>query len=242
MDSIYDQETFFAEYARMARSQQGLAGAGEWRQFQKLFPDLTGKRVLDLGCGYGWHCKYAAEQGAAEVLGVDLSEKMVREARGRNADEKIEYRCCALELYDYPTERWDCVLSNLALHYIENLNEIYEKVHQTLVPGGVFLINIEHPTFTAGVGQDWLYDEEGRPAYWPVDDYYRPGVRTTSFLGHQVEKYHHTLTQILMGLRHAGFCLDAVEEAEPDPAMLELPGMMDELRRPMMLLVRGVKA
>ena len=53
----YDNPNFFAAYAQMYRSQQGLAGAGEWHQLQPLFPDLQDKDVLDLGCGYGWHCK-----------------------------------------------------------------------------------------------------------------------------------------------------------------------------------------
>ena len=90
----YDNETFFEEYAKMTRSQQGLAGAGEWHMLQPLFQDLLGKRVLDLGCGYGWHCKYAVEQGAAQVLGIDISHKMLDKAQKRNADPKIEYRLC----------------------------------------------------------------------------------------------------------------------------------------------------
>lgn len=71
MESIYDKKKFFDEYAQMSRSQQGLDGAGEWHQFKALFPDLTDKNVLDLGCGYGWHCKYAVERGAKQVLGID---------------------------------------------------------------------------------------------------------------------------------------------------------------------------
>ena len=54
-------------------------------------------------------------------------------------------------------------------------------------------------------------------------------------------KQHHTLTQILMGLLHNGFTLQAVEEAMPSSDMLEYPGMKDELRRPMMLLVKAQK-
>ena len=42
-----------------------------------------------------------------------------------------------------------------------------------------------------------------------------------------------------MGLLHSGFVLEAVEEAEPSAEMLDIPGMRDELRRPMMLLVRA---
>lgn len=64
MGNEYDNEKFFEEYAKMPRSRDGLGSAGEWHQLKPLFPPLRGKKVLDLGCGYGWHCKYAAEQGA----------------------------------------------------------------------------------------------------------------------------------------------------------------------------------
>ena len=47
----------------------------------------------------------------------------------------------------------------------------------TLKVGGYFLFNIEHPTFTAGVNEDWIYDENGKPKYWPIDNYYYPGER-----------------------------------------------------------------
>lgn len=82
-ENRYDDPVFFEKYSQMSRSQQGLAGAGEWEDLQKLLPDFQGKTVLDLGCGYGWHCVYAAEHGAARVTGVDLSEKMLEVARGK---------------------------------------------------------------------------------------------------------------------------------------------------------------
>lgn len=241
MENIYDNQTFFDAYAQMSRSRDGLAGAGEWRQFRDMFPDMSGMSVLDLGCGYGWHCKYAAERGAASVLGIDLSEKMIDRAREINGDERITYRICGLEEYEYPEEEYDCVVSNLALHYIEDLDTVYQKICRTLKPGGIFLLNIEHPAFTAGVNEDWIYDKDGNPEYWPVDNYYYPGERSTLFLGKRVRKYHHTLTQILMGMLNAGLALEAVEEAVPDESMLDIPGMKDEMRRPMMLLVRARK-
>ena len=92
----YDNPEFFAEYAKMSRSQYGLEGAGEWHQLEPMFPELFGKVVLDLGCGYGWHCKYAAEHGAASVLGIDQSARMIEEAKRRNTGEGIEYRICNL--------------------------------------------------------------------------------------------------------------------------------------------------
>ena len=239
MQNEYDDPHFFHEYAQMARSVGGLEAAGEWHQLQPLFPELKGKCMLDLGCGYGWHCKYAAEHGASQVLGIDASERMLGEARQRNADPRIEYRLCGIEKYEYPEHAWDLVVSNLVLHYVADLDTVFENVYRTLTPGGTFLFNIEHPTFTAGVNQDWIYNEDGAPRYWPIDDYFRPGERHTNFLGCDVVKQHHTLTQILGGLLAAGFTIQAVQEAEPPANMMDLPGMSDELRRPMMLLVKA---
>lgn len=241
MTNIYDDQSFFKQYAQMSRSRQGLPGAGEWKQFKAMFPDLNGKTVLDLGCGYGWHCRYAVDCGAEQVTGIDSSKRMIAEANQKNADPKIAYSVCGLESFSYPSESFDCVLSNLVLHYVEDLDSIFNKVYSALTPGGVFLLNIEHPVFTAGVNQTWVNDASGQPEHWPVDNYFYPGERTTGFLGHAVKKQHHTLTQILMGLRHAGFCLDVVEEAMPDSGSLNQPGMRDEMRRPMMLLVKSVK-
>lgn len=237
----YDNQTFFDQYAQMPRSQQGLKAAGEWTQLKALFPNVQGRRVLDLGCGYGWHCRYAVEQGAAQVLGIDVSEKMLKEAGKRNGEGPVQYRLCGIEDYEYPENSWDLVVSNLALHYIEDLESVFRKVRHTLVSGGIFLFNIEHPVFTAGVGQDWIYSPEGTPLYWPVDRYFMSGERETGFLGCRVVKQHHTLTQILTGLLCSGFTLRAVEEAQPPEEMLDQPGMMDELRRPMMLLVKAEK-
>lgn len=80
--NIYDDQGFFESYSAMPRSEGGLAQAGEWHEFRALLPPLEGKSVLDLGCGFGWHCHYAVEQGAANVVGLDLSEKMLERAHG----------------------------------------------------------------------------------------------------------------------------------------------------------------
>ena len=163
MGAIYDNPLFFEKYAAMSRSQLGLAGAGEWHQLQPLFPALQGVSMLDLGCGYGWHCAYAARQGAKRVVGIDISQRMIEEAQVRNSNDRIEYRVCNLMDFEYPVEDFDLVVSNLVLHYVEDLTAVYKKIRQTLKPGGVFLMNIEHPTFTAGVKQEWIFDEAGRP-------------------------------------------------------------------------------
>ncbi len=233
--SLYDSPEFFSAYAQMSRSREGLSGAGEWTQLRALFPDVQGLRVLDLGCGYGWHCRYAAEMGASAVTGIDASARMIAEAQSRTAHPRIAYSVCDLTVYEYHPAAFDLVVSNLVLHYVEDLDAVYQHIHRALTPGGVFLMNIEHPTFTAGVRQCFASD-----GTWPVTDYFLPGERQTEFLGHSIVKQHHTLTQILNGLLKTGFVLEAVEEAMPPEEWQS--AMPEEMRRPMMLLVRARKA
>ena len=65
--NIYDDPQFFAGYATLDRSVKGLDGAPEWPSLQAMLPPITGLRVVDLGCGYGWFCRWAQQQGASQV-------------------------------------------------------------------------------------------------------------------------------------------------------------------------------
>ena len=239
--SRYDDEAFFEKYGQMDRSRLGLAGAGEWETLEKLLPDFGGKRVLDLGCGYGWHCIYAAEHGAAAVTGVDLSEKMLAVAREKTAAPQVTYLHMDMEDIDFPPESFDVVLSSLAIHYLSSFSAFLARVRQCLVPGGEFVFSVEHPVFTAAGPQDWYCGPDGRPLHFPVDRYFEEGPRTARFLGENVTKYHRTLTTYLDGLLTGGFELLRVVEPQPPERMLDQPGMRDDLRRPMMLLVSARK-
>ncbi|ASK30424.1 SAM-dependent methyltransferase [Chryseobacterium sp. T16E-39] len=237
-ENKYDNNSFFEQYGKMMRSQIGLEGAGEWHVLQKMLPDFTGKTVLDLGCGFGWHCRYAIEHGAKSVVGIDLSERMLEKAREINSIEGITYIRKALEDVDYPTEQFDIVLSSLTFHYIESFDEMAHNIYQWLKPEGQFVFSVEHPVFTAEGTQDWTYGTHGEKQHWPVDNYFIEGKRSTTFLGESVIKYHRTITSYLNALLKSGFKIKEVVEAEPSEEMLkQFPEMKDELRRPMMLLI-----
>ncbi|QRA43288.1 bifunctional 2-polyprenyl-6-hydroxyphenol methylase/3-demethylubiquinol 3-O-methyltransferase UbiG [Chryseobacterium cucumeris] len=241
-ENKYDNPSFFDQYEKMLRSQIGLEGAGEWHTLKNMLPDFQGKNVLDLGCGFGWHCRYAIEHGAKSVTGIDLSEKMLAKAMEINNLEGIQYERKALEDVDYPAEQFDIILSSLTLHYIESFGTIAQQIYKWIIPGGSFVFSVEHPVFTAEGGQDWVYDKNGEKTCWPVDRYFIEGKRNTTFLGEHVIKYHHTLTSYLNTLLKAGFKIKEVIEPQPEEEMLkEIPEMKEELRRPMMLLISAEK-
>jgi len=241
-ENKYDDPKFFEEYSKMYRSQKGLLGAGEWYEFQKLLPNLKNSTVLDLGCGYGWHCRYVIENGAKSVIGVDLSEKMLEKANEINKLEGIEYQRNAIEELTFRSEQFNLVISSLAFHYIKDFDTLCRNIYNWLQPGGKFLFSIEHPVFTAQGNQDWIYNKDGDKLYWPVDNYFLMGARETTFLGNTVLKYHRTITSYLRSIVQSGFKINACVEPEPSTEMLEnFPAMGDELRRPMMLIISAEK-
>nr|WP_145157144.1 class I SAM-dependent methyltransferase [Paenibacillus terrae] len=237
----YDDSAFFAAYKEMPRSIGGLGAAGEWHEFKALLPDLQGKSVLDLGCGFGWHCRYAREQHAAEVVGVDISAKMLESAREQTDDPAITYLQAPIEDIDFPDGHFDVVLSSLAFHYVQSFDAVCQKVHSCLKQGGNFVFSVEHPIFTSRPEQEWILDDQGSPLYWPVDHYQDEGVRNTAFLTDHVIKYHRTLSTYINDLIRTGFAITAVREPLPDPKLMHHPGMKDETRRPMFLILSAEK-
>lgn len=226
----------------MERSRKGLEAAGEWHELKRLLPDFKGKRVLDLGCGFGWHCRYAVENGAAAVTGIDISQKMLSEARNKTESRNIEYICMPIEDIDFPARSFDVVVSSLALHYIQSFEDIVCKINNCIVRGGDFVFSVEHPVFTANGTQEWFGDSDGKLLHWPVDNYFIEGSRQANFLEEEVIKYHKTLTTYISGLIKAGFEITGLVEPQPAEDMLDtVPGMRDELRRPMMLLISARK-
>jgi SAM-dependent methyltransferase len=210
----YDDPAFFANYSQMARSIGGLDAAGEWPAFRALLPTLGDKNVLDLGCGFGWHCRYARQQQARSVMGVDLSEKMLARARESTNDAAIEYRRLAIEDIDFSAGEFDVVVSSLALHYV----------------------------FTALAAQDWYYGQHGERLHWPVDHYQDEGPRQARFLDHEVVKYHRTVATYVNTLIDSGFTITKLSEPQPTQELLDThPEWQDETRRPMFLLIAAVK-
>jgi SAM-dependent methyltransferase len=234
--NIYDDPTFFEGYSRLNRSVHGLAGAPEWPALRSMLPDVSGVRVVDLGCGYGWFCRWAREQGASEVLGLDISEKMLDRARAATGDEAIAYRHANLEELSLPPAGYDLVYSSLAFHYIEDAQRLYRTIYDALAPGGRLVFSTEHPIFMASGHPGWIATDAGRT--WPVDHYSIEGRRTAHWLSADVVKYHRTVATTVNLLIGAGLRVLHIEEFSPTAAQIKAnPALAEEVDRPMFLMI-----
>ncbi len=235
--NIYDNPEFFAGYSGLARSVEGLDGAPEWPALQAMLPGLRGLRVLDVGCGFGWFCRWARQAGAAEVLGVDVSERMLERARATTPDPAIRYQRADAEGLALPEAAFDLVYSALALHYVVALERLLATLHLGLVPSGRLVVSMEHPIYTAPAAPGWVVDAAGRRT-WPIDGYLNEGSRTTDWLAKGVIKQHRTIGTVLTLLLRVGFTLTHVEEWNPTDAQIAArPMLAAERERPMFLLV-----
>ncbi|AKG67871.1 class I SAM-dependent methyltransferase [Serratia fonticola] len=235
--NIYDNQTFFDGYAQLSRSVQGLDGAPEWSTIRSILPDLQGKKVADLGCGYGWFCRSAREQGAAQVLGMDLSEKMLGKAKEMTEDPAIEYRQQDLEALQLPAASFDLIYSSLTLHYIEDLGKLFATVYQALVNGGEFIFTAEHPIYTAPKHQGWLVDEAGQKS-WPINGYQQEGQRISNWLAEGVIKQHRMLGTYINLLVQQGFTIRYLNEWGPSAQQIaDNPALDEEKERPMIFIL-----
>ena len=235
--NIYDNDEFFAGYSRLLRSVEGLGGAPEWPTLRAWLPDLRGRRVVDLGCGFGWFCRWAREQGAARVLGIDISVKMLARARADSDDPLVKYLRVDLEELELPAASFDLAYSSLAFHYLEDLGILIGQVSRALAPGGSLVFSVEHPMFTAPIRPEWSADADGRKA-WPVGAYLDEGPRSTDWLTSAVIKQHRTFATYINMLIAAGFTLLHVEEWGPSAEQIAShPEWASERQRPPFLLV-----
>ncbi|MBX9295665.1 class I SAM-dependent methyltransferase [Chromobacterium piscinae] len=239
--NIYDDQEFFDGYAQLPRSRCGLDGAPEWPALRAMLPDLRGKSVADLGCGYGWFCRYASEAGASEVLGIELSEKMLARARELTRGGNIHYQQGDLERLVLPEQGLDLVYSSLTLHYLPDLDPLFAAAHRALRPGGWLVFSMEHPIHTCPSVQQWVNDREGRRS-WAVNGYQAEGRRVSNWLADGVVKYHRTLGATLNALMAAGFALRHVDEWGPSAEQIAIePALAEEAERPMLVLIAAQK-
>ena len=249
--NIFDNDTFFEGYKKLRDREVNANVLFVIPALLSLLPDLKGKRILDLGCGFGEHCKEYVEKGAEKVVGIDISEKMLEVAREENSDPKIEYLQLPMEdidqlhdlLKDDTVKEFDLVVSSLALHYVEDFAGVLEKIYNLLSEGGVFVFSQENPLNTCHrKGNRWTCDENGKKIHLNLKDYGVEGELESEWFVDNIQKYHRMFSTIVNTLVDAGFRIERMIEPEPTEEILEkYPDYEDLHHKPDFLLVRVSK-
>ncbi|MDP6439705.1 MAG: class I SAM-dependent methyltransferase, partial [Candidatus Brocadiia bacterium] len=133
-----------------------------------LLGDVSGKRVLDAGCGGGDYSRKLAARGAL-VTAIDGSAEMVSIAKRHPKKANVEYRVLDLtQTLPFPKGRFDVVLANMVLMDIPQIGVTIAEFARVLRSTGALVFSITHPCFFCS---DWTKDAEGRKLHKPIGDY-----------------------------------------------------------------------
>ena len=242
--NIFDNQIFFDGYKALRDGDFNANDLIEQPAMRKLIPELKSKAVLDLGCGYGHNCIDFVNRGARRVVGIDISEKMLRVAKNESSDEKIVYLNMSMTDLDVLNESFDFIYSSLAFHYIKDFDEFAKALYSVLTEGGWLLFSQEHPIITATVDGKGHFnkDEQGNRLSYTFSDYNRSGERKVHWYVDGVIKYHRTFGDIITALAKAGFIIEEVSEPVPEEWAIEkLPTLSKEYIKPNFLIVKARK-
>ncbi len=242
--NIFDNETFFSGYKALRDSDSNANDLIEQPAMRKLLPDLNGKSVLDLGCGYGHNCADFVSRGAARVVGIDISEKMLAVAKEESANEKIEYRNMSMTDISELGETFDFIYSSLAFHYVQDFNAFAKAMYSVLNVGGQLLFSQEHPIITSTVDGAGHFNknENGEKVSYTFSNYNQPGERKIHWYVDGVIKYHRTFSNIINALAKAGFVIEEICEPTPEERVIKkVPAWIKEYIKPNFLIVKSRK-
>jgi SAM-dependent methyltransferase len=185
-----------------------------------LIPNLSGRSVLELGCGSGHTLAYLRENRSASYLwGLDFSEEQIRFTKELLCEKNIPARLFQSSMDEnpgIPENHFDLIVSIYALGWTPDLARTLALVYSYLQPGGSFVFSWEHPVYqcleyNAEIGKyifENSYQQEGpelHPTWRGVEIFITPRKMST----------------YLNALIQSGLVLDQLIESEPNAALAQ---------------------
>jgi len=184
----------------------------------ELVAPRPGDRILDLGTGDGQCGRRLAARGAV-LVGLDRSGPLAAEARRRSGFPVVQADLRAtLPFRDASFDAATCVL---VLEHVPDISGVCTEVARVLVPGGLFVLLLNHPLLSAP-GSAWVDDTVFGEQYWQLGPYLPEATSDEEVDSGRIVRFHHRpLGVYLTGLIEAGFRLAAVREPAPVAELAE---------------------
>jgi SAM-dependent methyltransferase len=178
----------------------------------RLLGNLSGKRVLELGCG-GAQCSIAFAKQGAHAIGVDFSGEQLTFARRLMEREETKVELHHGDLADLAflrADTIDLVFSAYAFGFVDDLNRVFRQVHRVLKPDAPLVFSLPHPAY------DMIDDDSEEPLLVRRSYFDRTPIEY-SVNGIPFTDHHHTVSDLFTGLTRANFRVDTLLEPEPLP-------------------------
>lgn len=238
---FYDNPANFEIYMERRVQASSANNSIELPIIRDLLSEVKHLDILDLGCGDASLAKELVEEKKAKsYLGIDGSSNMIQLALKNQKKPIIQVKQGFIEDQDnYPEESYDIIMSRLAFHYIESIDEIFLMIFKALRHNGSFIFSVEHPVITS---HQVSIKQGSNRQDWTVDRYFMTGKRQLKWLGGEVIKYHRTIEDYFQCLKKAGFIVEELRESVPQANNIKDKKLFERRSRvPLYLFLKAKK-
>lgn len=185
------------------------------------FPDFKDKNVLCIGSATGEECDYIKSLGAKRVVGIDISEGLINEAKQKFPD--LEFYVMDMEKLDFEENSFDYVFSSLTIHYVQDYKPTLKSLYKILKPQGRFLFSTTHPILKcAQVTDDGItktriigyIKHKDTGEYEAIGNYLQDSKLENMVLDEDliVTQYHKSISSITADIKDSGFVITDILE------------------------------
>ncbi|WP_020616422.1 class I SAM-dependent methyltransferase [Paenibacillus daejeonensis] len=202
-------------------------GAFISEEHHRLFGDVSGKKLLEIGCGNGESLQYHAQRNASELWGIDLSSQQIKRAEQHLKAQGLFAKLICSPMEEecgLPEAYFDFVYSIYAIGWTTDLEGTFRRVASYLKKDGVFIFSWSHPIHRCVA-------EENNQFVWKksyFDDTWHP-VFPDAVQG-ELTLADRTLSTYINTLARAGFIIEQMIE-ENDEDLLPADGGASDLAK-----------
>jgi SAM-dependent methyltransferase len=212
--AVNDYDSFAEAYS--AENETSLINAYYTRPaILALAGDVTGRRILDAGCGSGPLFASLRDRGAI-MTGFDSSTGMLELARRRLGDEADLRAADIGSPLPFPDGAFDDAIACLVLHYLEDWTAPLAELRRVLAPGGRLIVAVDHPFAILGLQREAGIEFDYFTTYNRSEEWVLGGQTV------RMSFWSRPLQAMTDAFTAAGFRISIISEPDPDPAAYEL--------------------
>jgi len=177
-----------------------------------LLGNVSGKEILDAGCGTGISSKILAQNGA-KVTGIEISKKMLDIAEEYCKGLEIKFDKGSVDELPYEDDSFDAILASLVIHYFEDPTGVFKEFQRVLKKDGILVFSTNHPVNSC---IDEFTEYKNKPAV-VVSDYFtrRKFYWSSKRMGNaKILSMHFTFEDLFSFVLKNGFQIEDLRESQ----------------------------